>query len=95
LEHEAGTVVRARIPAREVILATEKPTQISAHNVIAGTVHGITAEPTRHETLVEVALDGVSLLARVTPDATESLGLVAGREVVAVVKSTSIEILPV
>jgi molybdate transport system ATP-binding protein len=83
-----------RVPAREVILASEQPSLTSAHNVVAGRVRAITQEPTRHETLVEVALDHESLLARVTPDAIELLGLARGREIVALIKSVSIEILP-
>jgi molybdate transport system ATP-binding protein len=94
IERQPGAMLRVRVPAREVILASEPPSLTSAHNVIAGRVREITPEPTRHETLVEIALDGGSLLARVTPDAVEVLGLAPGREVVAMVKSVSIEILP-
>jgi molybdate transport system ATP-binding protein len=94
LEREPGAMLRVRVPAREVILAGEQPSPTSAHNVVAGHVRAITQEPARHETLVEVALDRESLLARVTPDAIELLGLAPGHEVVALVKSVSIEILP-
>jgi molybdate transport system ATP-binding protein len=94
LEREPGAVLRVRVPAGEVILAGEAPSLTSAHNVIAGHVRAITQEPTRHETLVEIALGHESLMARVTPDAIELLGLAPGREVVALVKSVSIEILP-
>jgi molybdate transport system ATP-binding protein len=94
IEREAGATLRVRVPAREVILASEQPSLTSAHNAIAGRVRWIRHEPARHETLVEVALDDGSLLARVTPDAIELLGLAPGREVMALIKSVSIEILP-
>jgi len=43
--------------------------------------------------MVEVALDGAGLLARVTPDAVARLGLVPGGKVLALVKSMAIEVL--
>ncbi len=89
-----GSAVRVRIPAREVILAAAAPQGISVHNVIAGTVHGIVQDPGRHASMVEVALDGAGLLARVTPDAVARLGLVPGAPVLALVKSMAIEVLP-
>ena len=94
IDHRPGTLLRVRVPAKEVILARETPSPTSAHNVVAGHVRSISQEPIRHETLVEMALDGASLLARVTPDTIGLLGLAPGREVVALVKSVSIEILP-
>jgi molybdate transport system ATP-binding protein len=33
-----GAIVRVRIPAREVILATREPEGLSLHNVLSGTV---------------------------------------------------------
>jgi molybdate transport system ATP-binding protein len=94
IEREPGAMLRVRVPAREVILAGEQPGVTSAHNVIPGRVRAITHEPNLHETEVEIALDGGALLARVTPDAVDLLRLAPGREVVALVKSVSIEILP-
>jgi molybdate transport system ATP-binding protein len=89
-----GNAVRVRIPAREVILAASEPQGISVHNVISGTVQRIVHDPGRHAAMVEVGLDGASLLARVTPDAVVRLGLSAGRTVLALVKSMAIEVLP-
>jgi molybdate transport system ATP-binding protein len=93
LRSAPGSTVRVRIPAREVILAAAAPQGISVHNVIAGTVHGIVQDPGRHAAMVEVALDGAGLLARVTPDAVARLGLVPGSAVLALVKSMAIEVL--
>jgi molybdate transport system ATP-binding protein len=88
-----GTTVRVRIPAREVILASAEPQGISVHNVIAGTVRGVVPDPSRHGSMVEVALDGAGLLARITPDAVARLGLTHGTPVLALVKSMAIEVL--
>ena len=92
-----GTAVRARIPAREVILARSDidllAGALSLHNVLPGRVKGIAAHPARHAALVEVAVGEASLLSRVTPDAVARLGLAPGTPVAALIKSMSIEIL--
>jgi len=93
LRSALGSGVRVRIPAREVILATAPPQGISVHNVIAGTVQGVVPDPSRHGSMVEVALDGAGLLARITPDAVTRLGLTRGTPVLALVKSMAIEVL--
>jgi molybdate transport system ATP-binding protein len=89
-----GTRVRARIPAREVILAAEAPHGISLHNILQGTVHGVVENPVRHAALVEVSLGDQGLLARITPDAVARLSLAPGRPVLALIKSMAIEVLP-
>jgi molybdate transport system ATP-binding protein len=90
-----GARLRARIPAREVILATEPPGGISVHNVIPGVVRAIVEDARAHASLVEVMLDGAGLLARVTPDAVRRLGLAPGKPVLALVKAMAIETLSV
>lgn len=89
-----GTRLRARIPAREVILAAETPHGISLHNVIQGTVRGVVENRLRHAALVEVTVGDQGLLARVTPDAVARLGLGPGVPVLALIKSMAIEVLP-
>ena len=85
--------VRIRVPAREVILAGKPPEAISLHNVIAGTVRRIAGDPARRAVMVEVGLPNGAVLARVTPDAIARLGLSPGGPVLALIKSTSIEVL--
>ena len=92
LDAATGTALRLRIPAREVILAATMPTGLSVHNVIPGIVRSIVEDPARHAAMVEVALDGEGLLARITPDAVTRLGLAPGRPVLALVKSMAIEV---
>ena len=93
LDRPAGTPCRIRIPAREVILAAKAPEAISVQNIIPGTLRHIEAETARHSALVEIGLHNGSLLARVTPDAIARLGLHVGGPVLALVKSTAIEVL--
>ncbi|MBV9785502.1 MAG: molybdenum ABC transporter ATP-binding protein [Acidisphaera sp.] len=89
-----GTALRVRVPAREVILATEIPGGISVHNILPGEVRAVTEDAARHAALVEVALGSASaLLARVTPDAVARLCLGPGAPVLALVKSMAVEVL--
>ncbi len=93
LDVPLSAVVRVRVPAREVILAREPPGSISLHNVLPGAVRRITSDPARRSVLVEIALANGALLSRVTPDAIVRLALAPGQPVLALIKSTSIEVL--
>ena len=93
LDLPVNTECRMRIPAREVILAAKPPDAISLHNIIPGFVRRIAADATRRSALVEIALPAGGLLSRVTPDAIVRLGLSPGSAVLALIKSTSIEVL--
>ncbi len=87
-----GTRLRVRIPAREVILATEAPQGISLHNILPVQVTGITEDAARHTAMVELGSGESRLLARITPDAVARLGLAPGRPVLALVKSMSVDV---
>ena len=93
LDRPVGAPCRIRIPAREVILAAKAPEAISVQNIVPGILRHIEAEGARHSALVEIGLPTGSLLARVTPDAIARLGLHEGGPVLALVKSTAIEVL--
>jgi molybdate transport system ATP-binding protein len=93
LDGPLGTEWRLRIPAREVILAGKAPEAISVHNVVPGTVRRIAGQAARGSVLVEIALPDGGLLSRVTSDAIARLDLAPGRPVLALIKSTSIEVL--
>lgn len=85
-----GTRLRLRLRARDVAVATEAPRGISTHNVLPATVTAIGAAGP-HEALVSLAVGPSAVLARLTRDAVERLGLVPGRGVVALVKSTAFD----
>jgi molybdate transport system ATP-binding protein len=98
----AGTPVRVRVPARDVILATQRPEGLSLHNVLEGRVTAIGLAPNgrdddrdRDHALVQVTLGAseasVRLLAGVTRDAVARLQLTPGSPVYALIKSVSIE----
>ena len=63
------------------------------HNALEGTVRRVVEDRTRHASMVEVLLGETVLLSRVTPDAVGRLALVPGAAVVALVKSTSVDVL--
>ena len=88
----AGTDVRARIAAREVILATGQPDGLSVHNVLPGTVSALHVDPAFEHVIVQIAVGRILLLAEVTRDAVEELGITAGRRIYALIKSVSIRL---
>jgi molybdate transport system ATP-binding protein len=89
-----GMSVRLRIPAREVILATDEPKGLSVHNVLAGTVSLVHADPAFEHVVVQLAVGATRLLAEVTRDAVARLGIAAGQRLYALIKSVSIDVLP-
>jgi molybdate transport system ATP-binding protein len=89
----SGTALRVRVPAREVILATGEPQEVSVHNIIRGHVRAVTEDAVRHAALIEVATGHAALLARVTTDAVARLRLTPGTEVLALVKSMAVDVL--
>ncbi|HEY0182374.1 MAG TPA: TOBE domain-containing protein, partial [Rhodopila sp.] len=93
LDLAVGAECRVRIPAREVILAGQPPEAISLHNIVPGTVRRIANDAARRSVIVEIGLPQGGLLSRVTPDAVVRLGLAPERPVLALIKSTSIEVL--
>jgi molybdate transport system ATP-binding protein len=90
LDSPVGTALRVRIRARDVILAVTRPIGISALNVLAAEVERLV--PVEEGALeVQLRLGGERLLARVTKRSGEALGLAAGREVFAVIKTVAID----
>ena len=90
LDAPVGTALRVRTRAREVILAVTRPTGIRALNVLAAEIDRLV--PIEEGALeVQLRLGGERLLARVTRRSGEALGLAAGREVFAVIKTVAID----
>ncbi len=90
-----GTLLRLRIPAREVILARHDAAALgdvlSLHNILPATVRRVAED--RGAALVELDAGGAALLSRVTSDAVARLGIVPGGAVLALVKSMSVAVL--
>lgn len=87
--HIEGATARLYVLARDVMLALDPPTRISARNVLQAEVAALHPEGAR--VMVEVRGQGASLLADLTADAVEALGLKPGLKVWAVVKSVAVD----
>jgi len=85
-----GEPVRARIRARDVSIALSRPREISIRNVFEARVVTLSGE---FGAIVDVTLDvaGTPLVARVTRQAADELGLAPGLAVFALVKAVSID----
>ncbi|GJE38587.1 molybdenum ABC transporter ATP-binding protein [Methylobacterium persicinum] len=89
LARPKGATVRVRIPARDVLVATEAPQGLSARNTLPGRVLALASAGTG--VLVEIDCAGAILTAQLTEAAVRDLGLVPGREVVAIIKSAAFD----
>lgn len=88
LNSPAGTGIRIRIKARNVVLTLVPPQQISVQNILPATVKQIY---TGDGPLVDVHLDiGCPLSARITHSALADLSLEPGRQVFALIKGVSV-----
>ncbi|MEU5542863.1 TOBE domain-containing protein [Streptomyces sioyaensis] len=85
---EPGSAVRTLIKSTEVALATSTLGSVSIRNRIPGTVTEVTAGGAMAG--VKVAVAGGELTAAITKDAVDDLGLTAGSEVTALIKSTEV-----
>jgi molybdate transport system ATP-binding protein len=84
-----GATVRAYIRARDVMLSLQPPQEISALNVLSGTIAEISTRGAQAD--VRLDCNGATVLSRVTNKSVERLALAVGRPVHAVVKSVSFE----
>jgi molybdate transport system ATP-binding protein len=84
-----GAMLRLRILAQDVMLATERPARISALNILTGTVDHIHTGD-GPGALVRLRVGGDVLLARLTRRSVQSLGLAPGQEVFAILKAVSV-----
>jgi molybdate transport system ATP-binding protein len=86
---EPGARVRLFVLARDVMVALDPPQRISARNVLAGRISGLVMWEDR--AMVRMEHEGQTLLAALTPDAVDALGLLQGMDVWAVVKSVAVD----
>lgn len=85
-----GDAVRVRIRARDVMIATELPRNLSALNIMPGTIRELSAVGV---SLCDVTVDcgGQPILARITRQSAQMLGLHRGQAAFAVVKTVSFD----
>ncbi|MFD0938830.1 TOBE domain-containing protein, partial [Methylobacterium trifolii] len=84
-----GSPVRVRVPARDVLVATQVPVGLSARNVLSGRVASLT--PAGAAVMVEIDCNGAMLAARLTGASARALALAPGRPVYAVIKSVAFD----
>lgn len=88
---EPGRKARVRVRARDVMLALERPSLISANNILKGEISDIREEEGAYLD-VQVKIGGSYLLARITRLSRSRLGgLPVGTKVYAIIKSVSVE----
>lgn len=90
LDAAIGERVRARIRARDVSLAVERPTAISILNILPGHVRSVDVE-TGPIVDVQLAIGDSTLTARITRRSYEQLGVHCGQKVYALIKAVSFD----
>jgi molybdate transport system ATP-binding protein len=86
----AAQRIQIQVLARDVIVATARPSGLSVRNVVAAHVVAVTAD-VGHAVLVELDLGGgATLLARITSRASQELKLFPGMQVWALIKAVSL-----
>jgi molybdate transport system ATP-binding protein len=89
LDLPAGTNVRVRFRARDVMVATVPPAGLSALNVFAGKVTAL--RDSGRDIAVDIDCNGVGVAARLTRKSAATLGLAAGMPVYAIVKAVTMD----
>lgn len=90
IRREPGQPLKLELPATEIILATVRPEQISARNILRGTVRKIMQIGNR--TLVRVDA-GLLLTVEIVEATVQALQLAEGREVYLIIKATAFRLL--
>ena len=85
-----GKVLRLRVHARDVAVATEHPRQLSIRNVLPATIEKIDLDATVHADLL-LGVGAQTLRARITRNALKDLALAEGQHVHALIKSVLFE----
>lgn len=86
-----GKAVRLHIPARDVMLATSRPSGLSALNILEGTIDAIAADGEGMIT-VRVGCSGDVIHARITALSGERLALAPGKAVFAIIKTVALDL---
>lgn len=82
-----GQIARVRVLARDVSIATERPTHTSIQNILPCVVESIATDLEESQSLVQLRCGESILLARITSRAVASLGLIGGMPVWAQIKA--------
>ena len=85
-----GKTITISIRARDIILALDNPTRISAQNIISGLVQEVNYVGCRIFVYIDI---GIRLPAEITQNGLEELELKQGMKIFMIIKSSSILIL--
>jgi molybdate transport system ATP-binding protein len=84
-----GTKLRVQLLARDLIVATQPPRNLSVRNILAGVITAVTSDDADSD-LIAIDIGATLIMARVTKAATRELGLAAGLPAWALVKAVSL-----
>ncbi|MGB6355590.1 MAG: molybdenum ABC transporter ATP-binding protein [Steroidobacteraceae bacterium] len=84
-----GARLRVQLLARDLIVATEAPRNLSVRNVLSGTVTAVTSD-SADSNLIAIDIGGPVVMARVTREASRELALVPGLAAWVLVKAVSL-----
>ena len=85
-----GTTLVLHLPSNEIILAIQKPQQISANTVLKGRISRVEVVGNRAFVTVQC---GIELVAEVVPGTVRRLSLQPGKEIYLILKATAIRII--
>ncbi|MGI9511518.1 MAG: molybdenum ABC transporter ATP-binding protein [Anderseniella sp.] len=91
LDFPVGEIVRLRVRARDVSIATTKPTGISLRNVLPASVEEVQAEADTAFAEVRLSVAGQAVRARISRASAHELKLKPGKQVHAMVKATALD----
>lgn len=89
VDEEKGAAIRIRIRARDVIIAVNPPTSLSALNILAGTIEEI-GKVNGPIVDLSVRCGGDKILARITRRSLDELKLIQGRPCYVILKAVAI-----
>ena len=90
LELRAGTALRVRLRADDIMLAREAPRAVSANNVLPAEIVSVPAQHGPHAD-IRLRCGNVKLVARITRSSLDRLGFASGQRVFAIVKSVTVD----
>jgi molybdate transport system ATP-binding protein len=89
----AGAKLRVQLLARDLIVATQPPLNLSVRNILKGTVNAVTDDEGDSD-LIAIDIGSTVIISRVTKAATRELKLAPGLPVWALVKAVSLRSYP-
>lgn len=90
LDSEPGTPLKVRVRARDILIARDAPTAISANNILPARITEIHEDPPTYAD-IQLDLGATRLVARLTRASVDRLGLKTGMQVQAIIKSVTID----